>query len=119
MAPITCRRGEIYRADLNPVAGRKKAGGQPVLVIQNDTGNRYGDTTIVAPLVPSLPAKTYPTEVQIPAGMAGLDNDSSVLLSQVKTIDKRRLGQLVGQLDEKTMRQVDQAIMISLGLVPL
>ena len=119
MAPITCRRGEVYWADLNPVAGQDKGERQPVLIVQNDTGNRYSDTTIVAPIVLTLSAKTYPTEVPIPAGTAGLDSDSSVLLSQIKTIDKRRLGQLAGQLDEKTMRQVDQAIMISLGLVPL
>lgn len=119
MAPETCRRSEIYWADLNPVIGHEQGGRRPVLIIQNDTGNRYSDTTIVAPVTSSLSVKVYPTEVRIPAGTGGLARDSSVLLNQIKTIDKRRLEQYLGQLDEITMRQVDQAIMISLGLIPL
>jgi len=119
MAPETCRRSEIYWADLSPVIGHEQGGRRPVLIVQNDTGNRYSDTTIVAPVTSSLSAKVYPTEVRIPAGAGGLTRDSSVLLNQIKTIDKRRLEQYLGQLDEITMRQVDQAIMISLGLIPL
>ena len=119
MALKTCRRGEIYWADLNPVIGHEQGGRRPVLIIQNDVGNRYGATTIVAPITSSLSAKVYPTEVRIPAETDGLTKNSSVLLNQIKAIDKRRLERRIGQLDKATMRQVDQAIEISLGLVPL
>jgi mRNA interferase MazF len=119
MALKTCRRGEIYWADLNPVIGHEQGGRRPVLIIQNDIGNRYSSTTIVAPITSSLSAKVYPTEVRIPAGTDGLTKDSSILLNQIKAIDKRRLERRMGQLDETTMHQVNQAITISLGLVPL
>ena len=89
-----------------------------MLIIQNDIGNRHSATTIVAPITSSLSSKVYPTEVQIPAGTGRLTKDSSILLNQVKAIDKRRLERRIGQLDEGAMRQVDQAIMISLGLLP-
>lgn len=119
MAPKTCRRGEIYWADLNPVIGHEQGGRRPVLIIQNDIGNRYSSTTIVAPITSSLSANVYPTEVRTLSGTGGLTRDSSVLLNQIKTIDKRRLEQRIGRLDEATMRQVNRAIEISLGLVPL
>ncbi len=114
-----CRRGEIYFADLNPVIGHEQGGRRPVLVIQNDTGNRYASTTIVAPLTTSLSERVYPTEVRVPAGEGGLPAASSVLLSQVKTIDKDRLDRRVGQLGSSLMQQVDRALMISLGLTDI
>jgi mRNA interferase MazF len=116
---MECRRGEIYLADLNPVIGREQGGRRPVLIIQNDIGNRYSPTTIVAAITSAISPKVYPTEVQVPAGAGGLSAPSAVLLNQIKTIDKSRLERYVGHLDEATMRRVDWAIHISLGLVPL
>ena len=85
----------------------------------NDIGNRFAPTVIVAALTTTLPKKPYPTEVRVPAGAGGLSRKSAIRLDQIRTLDKRRLEQYVGQLDEAAMRQVDQAIEISLGLVPL
>ena len=119
MVPQGCLRGEIYWADLNPVVGHEQGGRRPVLIIQNDIGNRFSSTTIVAPITSSLSAKVYPTEVRVAAGAGNLTKNSSILLNQIKAIDKRWLEQRIGHLDEATMHQVDQAIMISLGLVPL
>jgi mRNA interferase MazF len=116
---MECRRGEIYLADLNPVIGHEQGGRRPVLIIQNDIGNRYSPTTIVAAITSAISPKIYPTEVQVPAGAGGLSAPSAVLLNQIKTIDKSRLERYVGHLDEATMRRVDWAIHISLGLVPL
>ena len=90
-----------------------------MLIIQNDVGNRFAPTVIVAALTTTLPEKPYPTEVCVPAGTGGLSGKSAIRLDQIRTLDKRRLEQYVGQLDETTMRQVDRAIEISLGLVPL
>jgi len=112
-------RGQIYYARLDPVVGHEQGGCRPVLIIQNDVGNRFAPTVIVAALTTSLPKKPYPTEVRIPAGAGGLPRASAVRLDQIRTLDKRRLEQHVGQLDEAAMRQVDQAIKVSLGLVPL
>ena len=114
-----CRRGELYFADLNPVRGHEQGGRRPVLIIQNDIGNRFSPTTIVAPLTTAFSRKVYPTEVRVKAGTGGLPRASSVLLNQIKTIDKERLEERIGQFDERVMRQVDEAIKISLGLVPL
>jgi len=119
MPTQTCRRGEIYWADLNPVIGHEQGGRRPVLIIQNDIGNRYSPTTIVVPITSSFSDKVYPTEVRVPADTGGLISDSSMLLNQIKAVDKRRLERCIGQLDKTTMRRVDQAIKISLGLVPL
>lgn len=114
-----CRRGEIYYADLNPIKGHEQGGRRPVLIIQNDIGNQFSSTTIVAPLTTSFGERIYPTEVRIPAGVGSLPQASAVLLNQIKTIDKERLETRIGQLDERIMSQVDDAIKISLGLIPL
>jgi len=113
------RRGQIYYANLDPIVGHEQAGRRPVLIIQNDTGNLFSPTTIVAALTTALPPKPYPTEVRIFAKTAGLEQNSSIRLDQIRTIDKRRLERYVGQLEAAIMRQVDEAIKISLGLVPL
>ena len=113
------RRGQIYYARLDPIVGHEQGGHRPVLIIQNDMGNRFAPTVIIAALTTSLPQKHYPTEVRVPAGTGHLPKASSIRLDQIRTLDKRRLEQYVGHLDEATMHQVDQAIMISLGLVPL
>ena len=112
-------RGQIYYVNLDPVIGHEQAGHRPVLIIQNDTGNRFAPTVIVAATSSSLPPKLYPTEVRVKAGMGGLSRDSAIRLDQIRTIDKRRLDNCVGKLDAGIMRRVDEAIKISLGLVPL
>ena len=117
--PRQYRRGQIYYARLDPVVGHEQSGHRPVLIIQNDVGNCFAPTVIVAALTASLPKKPYPTEVRIPADTGGLPRPSAIRLDQIRTLDKRRLEQYVGQLDEAMIRQVDQAIMVSLGLTPL
>lgn len=111
-----CRRGEVYFADLNPVRGREQGGRRPVLIIQNDIGNQFSPVTIVAAITSSVTEKAYPTEVRVPASSGGLPRDSAVLLNQIKTIDKDRLETRLGKLDASTMRKVDEAIKVSLGI---
>lgn len=113
------RRGQIYYAKLDPIVGHEQGGRRPVLIIQNDIGNRFAPTVIIAALTTSLPDKAYPTEVRVPAGAGGLPKASAIRLDQIRTLDKRRLEQYIGQLDKAAMRQVDRAIETSLGLVPL
>lgn len=112
-------RGEVYIADLDPVIGSEQGARRPEVIIQNDIGNKYSPTIIVAAVTSQVTAKIYPTEVRIKAGEAGLEKDSSVLLNQIKTIDKQRLENYIGKLDHDVMKKVDQAIKISLGLVPV
>lgn len=112
-------RGHIYYARLDPVVGHEQGGHRPVLIIQNDIGNCFAPTVIIAAISSSLSKKPYPTEVRVPAGAGGLTRDSAIRLDQIRTLDKRRLERHVGQLDVATMQQVDEAIKISLGLVPL
>lgn len=114
-----CKRGEVYFADLNPVRGREQGGRRPVLIIQNDIGNRHSPVTIVAAITSAVSERAYPTEVRLAAGLGGLPRESAVLLNQIKTIDKERLEQRLGQLDAAAMRQVDEAIELSLGLTLL
>ena len=114
-----CKRGEVYLADLNPVRGREQGGRRPVLIVQNDIGNRHSPVTIVAAITSSVAERPYPTEVRLRVGEGGLPKDSAVLLNQIKTIDRERLEQRLGRLDAATMRQVDEAIKISLGSVSL
>ncbi|MCU0500862.1 MAG: type II toxin-antitoxin system PemK/MazF family toxin [Anaerolineae bacterium] len=113
------RRGQIYYANLDPVFGHEQAGHRPALIIQNDVGNAFSTTVIVAALTTSLSPRLYPTEVRIPAGAAGLSKESAIRLDQLRTLDKRRLERYSGQLDAATMRQVDEAIKISLGLTDI
>lgn len=114
-----CKRGEIYLADLDPVVGSEQGSRRPVLIIQNDVGNQYSPTTIVAAISSQLSPKTYPTEVRLKAGAGGLDKDSAVLMNQIKTIDKRRLENRLGELNPAMIRKIDEAIKISLGLIPI
>lgn len=115
----TVRRGEIYLANLNPVIGSEQGGTRPVLVIQNDLGNKYSPTTIVAAITSRIRKAKLPTHVEIPASRYHLERDSVVLLEQIRTIDKLRLKERVAQLDEESMAKVDEALCISLGLVDL
>lgn len=109
-------RGDMYYADLNPVVGSEQGGVRPVLVIQNNTGNRYSPTVIVAAMSGKTTEKAnLPTHYKILA-RDGLKDDSLVLLEQLRTIDKRRLNDFIGQLGQKDMEQVNHCLIISLGL---
>ena len=110
------KRGDIYYADLSPVVGSEQGGLRPVLIIQNDVGNRYSPTVIAAAITSRMGKSRLPTHIDIFASRAGLQKDSVILLEQVRTLDKRRLRERMGCLDEKAMQRVDGAIAISLGL---
>ena len=110
------RRGDIYYADLSPVVGSEQGGIRPVLIVQNDVGNRYSPTVIAAAITSRMGKNKLPTHIDIYADRVGLAKDSVVLLEQVRTIDKQRLGEKMGHLDAETMNAVDDAISISLGL---
>lgn len=110
------KRGHIYWADLDPTRGSEQAGRRPVLVIQNDVGNEFSPTTIIAPITSKVFPKQYPTNVSLPTGTGGLREDSTVLLSQIRTVDKRRLEKRVGDLPRSFLGKVDLAIRLSLGV---
>ena len=111
------RRGDVFYVTLDPTKGSEQAGTRPVLVIQNDVGNECAPTVIIAPLTTTRFSKHYPTNIQVPQGIAGLREDSTVLLSQIRTIDKSRLERKLGHLPPAVLSQVNEAIKISLGLV--
>ena len=113
---LTIRRGDIYYADLSPVVGSEQGGVRPVLIVQNDVGNKYSPTVIAAAITSRMEKTKLPTHIDIYADRVGLQKDSVVLLEQVRTIDKLRLGEKMGHLDEETMNAVNDAITISLGL---
>ena len=109
-------RGEVFYADLSPVVGSEQGGVRPVLIVQNDVGNRYSPTVIAAAITSQQNKARLPTHIEIEARTYGLSKNSIVLLEQVRTLDKRRLRERMGCLDEKAMQRVDGAIAISLGL---
>ena len=109
-------RGELYSANLDPVVGSEQGGVRPVLVIQNDTGNRFSPTVVVLAVTGKLSKARLPTHVEIPARGHGLMNDSVVLAEQVRTLDKTRLGQRIGKLSSGAMEKVSKAVRVSLGL---
>lgn len=111
------KRGEIYYADLSPVIGSEQGGVRPVLIIQNDVGNRYSPTVIVCAVTSRITKAKLPTHVEIPAGKYGLNKDSVILLEQMRTLDKKRLKSRVGEIDGVAMRKVERATLISLGFV--
>ena len=111
------KRGEIFYVDLNPAKGSEQAGRRPVLVIQNNVGNETAPTVIIAPLTTKKFSKEYPTNEQIKKGVANLKEDSVALLSQIRTIDKKRLERKIGSLPGDVMVKVDEAIKVSLGLI--
>ena len=110
------KRGDIFYVDLNPTKGSEQSGRRPVLVIQNDVGNEHAPTVIIAPLTTKKLSKEYPTSVNLKKGIAGLKEDSAVLLSQIRTIDKTRLEKKIGALPADFLVKVNEAIKISLGL---
>jgi mRNA interferase MazF len=113
---MSIRRGDIFYADLNPSKGSEQAGRRPVIVIQNNTGNKMAPTVIIAPLTTKQFLREYPTNVHVKKGTADLKEDSVILLSQIRTIDKNRLGRKIGSVSGEVLKKVDEAIKISLGL---
>lgn len=111
------KRGDVYFADLSPVVGSEQGGIRPVLVIQNDIGNRFSPTVIVAAITAQIQKAKLPTHVEIDAEKYGFERDSVILLEQIRTIDKQRLTDKITHLDEEMMEKVDEAIQISLGLI--
>ncbi len=109
-------RGDIYYADLSPVVGSEQGGVRPVLVIQNDVGNKYSPTVIIAAITSQLTKAKLPTHIELSREKYNLAKDSVVLLEQIRTLDKRRLKDKVCSIDHITMRQVDIAVLISLGI---
>lgn len=110
------RRGEIYWVNLDPTIGSEIAKTRPAVIISNDVGNQYADRVIVAPITSGGLARVYPFEVAVLAREGGLSHDSKVVLDQIRTIDKRRVGQRIGALPRACMMEVDQAIRISLAV---
>lgn len=109
------RRGDIYYADLSPVIGSEQAGIRPILVVQNDVGNKFSPTIIGIAITSKQKAK-LPTHIEIEGTKYGLDKDSVILAEQIRTLDKRRLKERVGRLDKETMEKVKRAIEISFGI---
>ena len=110
------RRGDIYYADLDPVIGCEQGGIRPVLIIQNNIGNKYSRTTIAAPITSKRTLNTLPVHVFLTGNCTGLEDGSCVLLEQLRVIDKRRILHRIGNANELTMKQVDSAIRVSTGL---
>ena len=113
------KRGDIYYANLSPVVGSEQGGHRPVLIIQNDVGNKYSPTVIVAAITSQISKAKLPTHVEVSSQVYNLEKDSVILLEQLRTVDKRRLREKVTHLSEEIMVKVDEAIRVSLGLVQL
>ena len=112
------KRGDIFYADLSPVVGSEQGGVRPVLIVQNDTGNRHSPTVIAAAITSQTGKAKLPTHIELSARSYGLPKDSVVLLEQIRTLDKKRLREKMSKLDDKLMHQVDSAIAVSFGLHP-
>ena len=113
---MSVKRGDIYYADLSPVIGSEQGGLRPVLIVQNDIGNRYSPTVIAAAITSRMSKAKLPTHIDIFAGEVGLAKDSVILLEQIRTLDKKRLKEKMGHLDDAVMNHVNTAIAISFGL---
>ena len=113
---MNIKRGDIYYADLSPVVGSEQGGLRPVLIVQNDVGNRYSPTVIAAAITSKMSKTKLPTHIDISAASVGLSKDSVILLEQIRTLDKKRLKEKMGHLDEETMTHVNSAIQVSFGL---
>ena len=110
------KRGEIYYADLSPVVGSEQGGVRPVLIVQNDVGNRHSPTVIAAAITSRREKAKLPTHIDVQAATCGLTKDSVVLLEQIRTIDKSRIRWRVGMVDAETMRKVEMALLVSVGI---
>ena len=113
---MSVKRGDIYYADLSPVVDSEQGGMRPVLIIQNDVGNRYSPTVIAAAITSRMGKTRLPTHIDVYADKVGLTKDSVILLEQVRTLDKKRLGEKMGHLDDEMMTAVNNAIAVSFGL---
>lgn len=113
---VNIKRGDVYFADLSPVRGSEQGGQRPVLIVQNNIGNKYSPTVIIAAITAKIAKAKLPTHVEVEASKVGLIKDSVILLEQVRTIDKIRLIQKLGQLEDDVMLEVNRALAISLGL---
>ena len=109
------KRGELYYADLSPVIGSEQGGVRPILIVQNDTGNKYSPTIIAAAVTSQLNKAKLPTHIELNANEFGLAKDSVILLEQIRTLDKRRLKERIGELSPTAMKKVNVALLISLG----
>ncbi|AWZ47636.1 type II toxin-antitoxin system PemK/MazF family toxin [Hathewaya limosa] len=116
MAMMIVKRGDIFYADLSPVVGSEQGGIRPVIIIQNDMGNRHSPTVIISAITSQIDKAKLPTHVEISSEEYGLNKDSVVLLEQIRTLDKRRLKEKIGHMSDKDMVQVDRALKISVGL---
>lgn len=114
---LIVKRGDVYFADLSPVVGSEQGGVRPVLIIQNDIGNRFSPTVIIAAITAQIQKAKLPTHVEIDAKRYGFDRDSVILLEQVRTIDKQRLTDKITHLDDDMMLKVNDALNISIGLI--
>ncbi len=115
---MNIRRGDIYYADLSPVVGSEQGGIRPVLIIQNNVGNRFSPTVIAAAITSQNSKAKLPTHIRLYADNSGLSRDSVVLLEQIRTLDKKRLKEKMGTLNSSDMYKVDEALTISFGLAP-
>ncbi len=111
------KRGDIFYADLSPVIGSEQGGVRPVLIVQNDIGNKYSPTVIAAAVTSQINKAKMPTHIEIKAEDYGLNKDSVILLEQIRTIDKKRLREKIGRLDDELMESVNKAIAISFGII--
>ena len=116
---MVVKRGDVFYANLSPVIGSEQGGHRPVLIIQNDVGNKYSPTVIVAAITSQISKAKLPTHVEVNARNFSLEKDSVILLEQLRTVDKRRLKEKVTHLSEDVMDKVDEAVKISLGLIEI
>lgn len=113
---MVVKRGDIYYADLSPVVGSEQGGLRPVLIVQNDVGNKHSPTVIAAAITSQINKARLPTHIELSAKKYGLSRDSVILLEQIRTIDKSRLRERMGKLDDELMSKVNNAIAVSFGL---
>ena len=113
---VIIRRGDIYYADLRPVVGSEQGGVRPVLIIQNDVGNKHSPTVICAAITSRMNKAKLPTHIEIDASAYGIEKDSVILLEQIRTLDKRRIGYYIGKLPEEKMQDVTRALCVSLAI---
>ena len=116
MTTMVVKRGDIFYADLSPVIGSEQGGIRPVIIIQNDIGNKYSPTVIVAAITSQINKAKLPTHVEISSEEYGLNRDSVVLLEQIRTLDKNRLKEKIGHMTETDMKTVDKSLLISISL---
>ena len=116
---MIAKRGDVFFADLSPVVGSEQGGVRPVLIIQNDIGNRFSPTVVVAAITAQIEKAKLPTHVEISSKRNGFERDSVILLEQIRTLDKQRLTDKITHLDDEMMDKVDEALQVSLGLVDL